>query len=113
MPQTNTIQAQTVTEGIASVLHQIFHGSMNIVVARIKDEERIQIPSGDTYIVQVIDQDYPVQDFALSKNNYTALMSNKPGWSPDKPSGVYSESDLWLCVAAQRAGTDLAIGTVD
>jgi len=52
-----------------------------------------------------------LEDITVSKQNYRALMSGNPSWATSKSIGSYSEEDLWTVVDAQRAGTDLAIGT--
>jgi len=111
MIRTNTIPAITVKEAIASVVHQIFDKQINIAVAKIKDMPVLDPTTGVTSTIEQIDTDKGVEDIKVSVHNYRAIMSGTPSWASNKPQGLFGEDELWLLIEAERAGTNLAIGT--
>jgi len=45
------------------------------------------------------------ENYNISGDNYTLLMSESPSWASGKPSGEYRQDDLWFLMDYMDAGT--------
>jgi len=112
MPRITTTVAQEVIEDILSYDHHIASKTFHIVVGTMMESTYTNPVTEVVTDLIILDESIPLQQTRLNENNYEALLSPNPSWSPDKAAGVFSEDDLWLCVIAQRNNSDLEIGSV-